>query len=203
MRPTTCGKSASGTWPRAAHGVEHGDGVGQREGQLLHRRRAGLLQVIGADVHRVPLRHLAVGEGDHVGGEPQRRLGREDVGAAGEVFLDDVVLRRALRAWRVDALLLGHRDIEREQPRRRRVDRHRGVHAVERDAVEQGAHVAEMADRHADLADLALGQRMVGVVAGLGRQIEGDREAGLARARGWCDRARWTWPPSNGRHRCG
>ena len=31
-----------------------------------------------------------------------------------------------------------------------------------------------------DLADLALGERMVGVVAGLGRQIEGDRKAGLA-----------------------
>ena len=36
-----------------------------------------------------------------------------------------------------------------------------------------------MRDRHADLADLALGQRMVAVVAGLGRQIEGDRKAGL------------------------
>ena len=29
---------------------------------------------------------------------------------------------------------------------------------VERDAVEQRAHVAEMGDRHADLADLAAGQ---------------------------------------------
>jgi hypothetical protein len=37
-----------------------------------------------------------------------------------------------------------------------------------------------MRDRHADLADLALGERMIGVVAGLGRQIEGDRKAGLA-----------------------
>ena len=45
--------------------------------------------------------------------------------------------------------------------------------------VKQRAHVAEMADRHADLADLALGQHVVGVVAGLGRQIEGDRQAGL------------------------
>ena len=50
----------------------------------------------------------------------------------------------------------------------------------ERDAVEQRAHVAEMGDRHADLADLAARQHVVAVVAGLGRQIEGDREAGLA-----------------------
>jgi hypothetical protein len=46
---------------------------------------------------------------------------------------------------------------------------------------EERPHVAEMADRHADLADLAAGEDMVAVVAGLGRQIEGDGEAGLAR----------------------
>ncbi len=51
---------------------------------------------------------------------------------------------------------------------------------VERDALEQGHHVAEMADGHADLAHLALGQGMIGVVAGLGRQIEGDGEPRLA-----------------------
>ena len=37
-----------------------------------------------------------------------------------------------------------------------------------------------MADRHADLADLAPRQRMVAVVAGLGRQVEGDRKPCLA-----------------------
>ena len=83
------------------------------------------------------------------------------------------------------ALFVGERDIEREQPGRGGVDRHRGVHRAERNAVEQRAHVAEMRDRHADLADLAFGERVVAVVAGLGRQIEGDREAGLALARLW------------------
>ena len=37
-----------------------------------------------------------------------------------------------------------------------------------------------MADRDADLAHLAAGERMVRVVAGLGGQVEGDRQAGLA-----------------------
>jgi hypothetical protein len=37
-----------------------------------------------------------------------------------------------------------------------------------------------MGDRYADLADLASGQLVVGVIAGLGGQIEGDRQAGLA-----------------------
>ena len=32
---------------------------------------------------------------------------------------------------------------------------------------------------HADLADLAPGEHVVGVVAGLGREVEGDRQPGL------------------------
>ena len=74
----------------------------------------------------------------------------------------------------VDAVLLGGDDVEREQPRRRRVDRHRRVHLVERDAVEQRVHVALVRDGHADLADLAARELVVGVVAGLRRQVEGD-----------------------------
>ena len=81
---------------------------------------------------------------------------------------------------RVDAVLLRHRHVEREQPRRGGVDRHRRVHLVERDAVEQRVHVALVGDRDADLADLAARQLVIGVVAGLGGQVEGDREAGLA-----------------------
>ena len=41
-------------------------------------------------------------------------------------------------------------------------------------------HVALVGDRDADLADLAAGEDVVGVIAGLGGQVEGDREAGLA-----------------------
>jgi len=47
---------------RGTHGVEHADAGCQREGQFLHRRRPCFLQVIGAYVSRIPLRHLAIGE---------------------------------------------------------------------------------------------------------------------------------------------
>ena len=56
-----------------AHGVEHGDGVGHREGDLLHRRRSRLLEVVGADVDRVPLRDVLDRVGDDVGDQPHRR----------------------------------------------------------------------------------------------------------------------------------
>ena len=87
--------------------------------------------------------------------------------------------RRRVLAGRL-GLLLGRHLVEREQPHRRGVDRHRGVHPRQRDVGEQRPHVADVRDRHADLADLAAGQHVVGVVAGLGGQVEGDRQAGLA-----------------------
>ena len=176
---------------RRLHGVEHGDRGREREGQLLHRRRTRFLQMVGADVHRIPFRQFGRGEDRHVLDQPHRRRRRKHVGAARQIFLDDVVLDRALQRGARRALLVGDRDVERHQPRRRGVDGHRGVHGAERNAVEQRAHVAEMIDRHADLADLAARQHVVAVVAGLRRQIEGDREAGLALWRGSCDRAHW------------
>ena len=164
---------------RGLHRVEHGDRRRQRVGQLLHRRRASLLQMVGADVGRVPLGNLFVREDDGVLDQPQRRLGREHVGAARQVFLDDVVLNGAGELVARGALLVGEGNVERQQPRRRGVDRHRRVHLVERDTGEQRPHVAQVGDRHADLADLALGELVVAVVAGLRRQVEGDRQARL------------------------
>ena len=102
---------------------------------------------------------------------------------------------------RVDPVLLGDDDVERQQPRRRRVDRHRRVHAVERDPVHQRVHVALVRDRHADLADLAARELVIGVVARLRRQVEGDGEPGLALGEVAAGTARWTVARSSGRRR--
>ena len=53
-------------------------------------------------------------------------------------------------------------------------------HLVERDAGEQRAHVVDRIDRDARHADVAGDARMVAVVAAMGGEIEGDREALLA-----------------------
>ena len=162
------------------HRVENRNRVGEREGKLLDRRRPRLLKMVGADVDRIPARDFAAGKRDHVGGQSQRRLRREDVRSAREIFLEDVVLGGAGEVLPRHPLPLGYRDIEREQPSRRRIDGHGGVHAVQRDAGQQRFHIAEMGDGNADLADLPLRQRMVGVVAGLGRKVERDGKTGLA-----------------------
>ena len=65
-----------------AHRVEHADGGRERVGDLLHRRRARLLEVVAADVHRVPLRDPLRAERDHVDDQPPARQRREDVRAA-------------------------------------------------------------------------------------------------------------------------
>ena len=179
MAATTLGNLSSGTSPELLDAVKHRLRRGQREGELLRRRRARLLQMVGAHIGRVPFRHFPVREHDHVLDEPQGGVRREHISAAREILLDDVVLRRAGQLGPVRALLVREGDIERQHPSRGRVDRHRGVHLAKRDAIEQGAHVAEMGHGHADLSYFAAGQLRVGVVAGLGRQIEGDGQARL------------------------
>jgi hypothetical protein len=99
--------------------------------------------------------------GDHVADQAQGVLGREHVGPAGEVLLDDVVLggatelRGHLLRSEVGVLLLGDDLVHRQQPHRRRVDRHRGVHPGQRDVLEEAAHLPEVWDGDPDLADLA------------------------------------------------
>ncbi len=72
------------------------------------------------------------------------------------------------------------RHVEREEDRRRGVDRHRRGDPVERDAVEERLHVLEAVDRDPHLAHLAERVRVVGVVADLRGQVEGHGEPGRA-----------------------
>jgi len=162
-----------------ADGIEDADGVGEGEGELLHGSGAGFLQVVAADIRGVPLRQVIEAVLVHLRDEAEARLGREDVGAAGEVFLNDVVLGGALELADVLAAFAGDADVEGEQPHGGGVDGHRGVHLCEGDALEELVHIVDGVDRDADLADLGQGEGVVGGVAGLGGQVEGDGEAGL------------------------
>lgn len=165
---------------RVAHRVEDRDRRGHRVRDLLDRGGPGLLEVVRADVDRVPLGDVVDRVRDHVRRQPQGRPRREDVRPAREVLLDDVVLGGALEQGDVRALLLGGHLVERQQPHGRGVDRHRGVHLLQGYVLEQPTHVAQMGDRDPDPAHLAAGEDVVGVVSGLGRQVEGDRQTRLA-----------------------
>ena len=77
------------------------------------------------------------------------------------------------------ALLLGHRQVHGPEHGRRRVDGHGDGDIAQRNAAEQDLHVLERTDRRAALADFALAQGVVGVVAHQGGQVEGHGKAGL------------------------
>ena len=149
----------------------------ERERHFLDRGRARLADVIAADRDRVPVRELALAEGEDVGDDPERRARRIDVGAARDVFLEDVVLDRPRQPRQAHTLPPRDRDVQRQQDDRSRVDRHRRRDAIERNAVEQRRHVVDRVDRDADPPHFALRERVVRVVAHLGRQIEGDAQA--------------------------
>ena len=90
------------------------------------------------------------------------------------------------------ALLLGRDDVAGQHRQHRAVHRHRHRHLVQRDAVEQDLHVLDRVDGHAGLADVAGDARMVAVVAAVGRQVEGHRDALPAAGQRPCDRTRST-----------
>ena len=117
--------------------------------------------------------------GEQVGRQPHRGSRREDVVPACDVLLEDVVLHRAAQLVARDALLLGDELVEEEQQGRGRVDRHRRRDLVQRDPAEQDLHVGDRVDRDTRAPDLAGGERIVGVVAELSRQVERDREPRL------------------------
>ena len=160
--------------------LDVGEAVGQGEGQLLRRGRAGLADVVARDRDRMEERHLPGAELDHVADEPHRGLGREDPLLLRDVLLEDVRLRRTAQSRPRNTLLLGDADVEGEQDRRRRVDRHRRRHRVQRDPREQLAHILQRVNGDALPAHLAEGARVIRVVAHQRRHVESDGEARLA-----------------------
>ncbi len=149
-----------------------GDGVGESECHFLDRRRACFADVVAADRNRIPLRQFPAGPGKQVRDDPHGRTRRIDIGAARDVLLENIVLHRSRELPDIGALAPGHQYVQAEQDGRGGVDRHRGRDLVERDPFEQALHVGQRRDCHADPPDFSSGQRMVGIEADLGGQIE-------------------------------
>ena len=78
--------------------------VGESKRHFLHRGRAGFADVVTADRDRVPLRHLATRPGKQIGHNPHGGARRVDIGTAGNVLLEDVVLDRTGKRSRIGAL---------------------------------------------------------------------------------------------------
>jgi len=156
-----------------------GDAICNGEGNLLHCRGARLSDMVAGDRDGVPVRHLLRAIFKNIRDEPHRGRGRENIGAAGNVLFQYIVLDRPIERLGTHALLLGHGNVHRKEHSRRGVDRHARRHLVERDAVEQHLHVRKRIDGHTDLPHLAFGERVVRIVPYLRGQIEGHGKARL------------------------
>ncbi|HTU03278.1 MAG TPA: methylmalonyl-CoA mutase family protein [Candidatus Sulfotelmatobacter sp.] len=161
-------------------GLDIRDGVGESEGHFLDRGGTGFANVVTADRDGVPLGHLTPRPGKHVGDDAQGRPRRVDVGAARDVFLEDVVLDGAREIAPVRSLPLGDQRVQGEQDGRGRVDGHGGRDGLERNALEEGFHVGQGRNRHTDASDFPGRHGVIGIEPHLGGQVEGYREAGGA-----------------------
>ena len=151
--------------------------VGQREGELQRRARAGLLHVVARDADRVELRHVPRRVLDDVRDDAHRGRRRVDVRVADHELLEDVVLDGPRELRLGHALLFRRDDVARQHRQHRAVHRHRHADAVEGDAVEEDLHVLDGVDRHAGLAHVARDARVVAVIAPVGGEIEGHADA--------------------------
>ena len=106
-------------------------------------------------------------------------MGRKDVGAASRILLENVVLDGTPEILPVHALLLRVDEIEREEDGGGRVDGHRRGHLRQRNAVEEASNIVDRVDGYSHFSHLSVRHRMVGVVADLRWQVEGNGETGL------------------------
>src|SRR5580692_10256980 len=124
-------------------GLDVGDAVGQCEGDFLDGRRSGFANVVAGDGDGVPLGEIVAAPREDVGDDAHGGTGGIDVGATGDVFLEDVVLYCAGNFCEVGALLFGDGDVKAEEDGGGGVDGHRGRDSFERDIIEESFHVFE------------------------------------------------------------
>lgn len=115
-----------------------------------------------------------------VGHEAHGGAGRVDVGAAGEVLLEDVVLHRPRDLVPGHPLRLGHEEVEGEEHHGRGVDGHAGGDLVQGDAVKELLHVLQGGDGHPHPPHLPHAHGVVGVQAELGGEVKGHGQPRLA-----------------------
>src|SRR5206468_761202 len=163
-------------------GLNVSDAVGKGEGDFLNGGGAGFADVIAGDGDGVPLGKMVAAPGKNVRDDAHGGAHGIDVSAAGDVFLQDIVLNGAGEFLHAGALLLCNGHIQAEKNRGGGVDGHGGGDFFERDAGEERFHVFERIDGDTDFAEFAKSKRMVGIQADLRGEIEGDRKASLALA---------------------
>src|SRR6266446_4107857 len=116
LGPEAAGSAILGEFIYAEARVERGlnvsDAIGKRESDFLDGRRAGLADVIAGDGDGVPFGKMAAAPGENVGDDAHGGAHGIDIRAAGDVFLQDIVLHGAGKFLQASALLFCDGDVE-------------------------------------------------------------------------------------------
>ena len=137
--------------------------------------------MIAGNRDRIEFRHVLRSIGKNVRYDPHARLGRIDISIADHELFQNVILNCASELIRANALFFGGDDVERHDRQNRAIHRHRDRHLIQRNAGKQRAHVINAIYRHAGHADIARDTDMIAVIAAMRGEIEGHRQAFLAR----------------------
>ena len=129
--------------------------------------------MVTGDGDRVELRHVLRGIFEDVGDDLHGELRRVDIGVAHHELLEDIVLDGTCHLLEFGTLLESGVDIEREDRQHGAVHGHGDGHLVQGDAGEEDLHVLQRADRHTCFADVTYDAHVIGVVAAVGREVEG------------------------------
>ena len=114
---------------------------------------------------------------DNVTDDLHARRRRINISVAHHELFQDIVLDGARELFLADALLFRGHDIARQNGQYRPVHGHGYRHLVQRDTVEQDLHVLHGVDRNARFAHVARHTRVIGIVAAVSGQVEGNGDA--------------------------
>ena len=160
-------------------GAQIFESVGEGVAELDVGGGPGLLHMVAGDADAVELRHLFCGVGEDVADDAHGRIGGVDVGVADHELFEDVVLDGAGKLFVLDALLLAGDDEVGKDGQDGAVHGHGDGHLVQGDAVEENVHVGHGVDGDPGLAHITDDALVVGIVAAVCGEIEGDGEPHL------------------------
>ena len=108
-----------------------GNAVREGEGDLLDGGRSCFTNVVPRYRDGIPVRDFLLAVRERIDDEAHRWTRWIDVGTAGDVFLQDVVLNGPADLYAANALFLGDQLVQEQQRRRGGVDGHRRRDLVE------------------------------------------------------------------------
>ena len=129
--------------------------------------------MVTGDGDRVELRHVLRGVFEDVGDDLHGELRRVDIGVTHHELLEDIVLDGTCHLLEFGSLLESGVDIEREDRQHGTVHGHGDGHLVQGDAGEEHFHILQRADGHTCFADVTYHAHVIGVIAAVGREVEG------------------------------